>query len=55
MDGDLGRQLVGQVVQLPATADWHQDAGGAFLDGNFNDSDGIKDRFDGTAQVHPPL
>jgi len=29
----------------------HQDAGGALLDGDFNDGDRIEDGFDGAAQV----
>jgi hypothetical protein len=31
VDGDRGRQLVGQVIQLAPAADRHQDAGGTFL------------------------
>ena len=51
MDGDLGREIVGEIVQLPSAADRHQDAGGAFLDCRFNDGDRIEDRLERTAQV----
>jgi hypothetical protein len=51
VDRDLGRQIVGQVVQMPPDADWHQDAGRSLLDGIFHHSNWIEDRFDGTVQV----
>jgi len=51
MDGNLGRQFVWQIVQLPSAAYRHQDTGGPFLDCNFNDSDRVEDVLDGTAQV----
>ncbi len=33
VNGDLGRQIVGQVIQLPPAIDRHQDAAGTLLDG----------------------
>ena len=51
VDDDSGRQVVGEVIELAAATDGHEDAGGAFVDGGFNDCDGIEDRFDGTAQI----
>jgi len=48
---DLGGQIVGQIVQLTTAPDRHHDVSGALLDGRLDDSDGIEDRFDGTAQV----
>ena len=42
MNRDLGRQFIGQVVQLPPAANRHQDAGCTLLDGNLNDGNGIE-------------
>ena len=36
VDGDLGGQIIGKIIQLPPTAYRHQDARGTFLNGNFN-------------------
>lgn len=46
VDSNPGCQIVRKVVQLPAAVDRHQDAHGTLLDGRFNDSDGVEDRFD---------
>jgi len=51
VDGDLGRQIVWQIVQLPAATDRHQDVVGPLFNGNFHDGDGVEDCFDGTAQI----
>lgn len=50
-DVDLGRQVVGQVEQLLASGDRHQQRAGSLVDGQLGDLDGVVDRVDGTAKV----
>lgn len=51
MNSDLGRQVVGEFVQLPPAAYRHQDARRVLLDGGFNDCDRVADPFEGVAEI----
>ena len=51
MDGDFGGEVVGEIVELAAAADGHEDGSSAFFDGDFDDGDWVVDGFDGAAEV----
>jgi hypothetical protein len=51
VDGDFGGEVVGEIVELPAAADGHEDGGSAFFDGDFDDGYWVVDGFDGAAEV----
>jgi len=51
VNGDFGGEVVGEIVELAAAADGHEDGGGTFFDGDFDDGYWVVDGFDGAAEV----
>ena len=50
-DADAGPEIVGQVVQLSPGGDRHQQRLCLFVDGEFGDPDGVRDRLDQSAEI----
>lgn len=50
-DKTPSNHFVAEVVELAAAVQGHKERGGAFLDGDFGQSDGVVDGIDGAAKV----